>query len=183
MRFITLVALMLVVLLMSTNAISGEYPFLMDLGQLKLAVANVEAIDQISALHGPMGNIVISVKKGYKLVVVTLKGVVTHPCRIFIDPTEFIALYKEETADPKGEEEHIRIENSDAAAIDDTWVAPVSTAEGIEARITLTMIRQPGPTIIKVAFVLPEKVTDFLVYYPALAKGKATISAEIGDRS
>jgi len=42
-------------------------------------------------------------------------------------------------------------------------------------------IYEPGPIILKVAFILPEKITNFFVRYPALAKGKATISAQAGE--
>jgi hypothetical protein len=42
-------------------------------------------------------------------------------------------------------------------------------------------IKEPGPIILKVAVILPEKITNFFVRYPALAKGKATISAQAGE--
>ena len=40
----------------------------------------------------------------------------------------------------------------------------------------------PGPVNIRVAFILPEKVTTFHVRYPALAVGKATLQPSVAFR-
>ena len=165
-RIIFISLLLLLIGLMCLNAISQELPFLMDLTQLKLEVTNTEVVDHISSF-----NTTLSAEKGYKLVVVTLKGIVTHPCLISIETGEFSAIYEREFTNNKGEKETIfHVELSDAIAIAG-WLI----SEG-DLRIVFThCIKEPGPIIIKVAFILPEKITNFFVRYPALAKGKAMI--------
>jgi len=155
--------------LMCLNAISQELPFLMDLAQLKLEVTNTEVVDQISSFITTL-----SAKEGYKLLAVTLKGIVTGPCIISIGPEEFSAIYKKETTDNKGEKgTTLLIKLSSAIAKDDSW--------SISSATSSYYIYEPGPIILKVAFILPEKITNFFVRYPALAKGKATISAQAGE--
>lgn len=176
MRFITLVALVLVVLLMSANAIAEEYPFLTDLGQLKLTIANTEVVNEILVTHA-VGKSKLSAKKGYKLVVVTLKGIVTYSYIISIESNEFIAFYKEEITVYQSKKSDGRFENSIAVALRDTWVARPPTEEDIKTTICITYNYEPGPIIIKGAFILPEKVNDFLLYYPTLA-GKAEVLPE-----
>jgi len=153
--------------LMCLNAISQEHPFLMDLAQLKLEVTNTEVVVQISDF-----DTTLSAKEGYKLVVVTLKGIVTHPCQISIGTGEFSAIYEEEATNWEGEKVTILYVGVSAAiAKDDSW-----SISQVGAKITLFYyIDEPGPIIFKVAFILPEKITSFFVRYPALAKGKATI--------
>jgi hypothetical protein len=166
-RIIFISLLLSLIGLMCLNAISQELPFLMDLAQLKLEVTNTEVVDQISN-----SNTTLSVKKGYKLVVVTLKGIVTDPCKIPIKTSEFSAIYEEETTNNKGEKEtNIHIEVSAAIAKGDSW-----SISQVGVRVTSSYyIYEPGPIILKVAFNLPEKITSFFVRYPTLAKGKATI--------
>ena len=172
-RIIFISLLLSLIFLMCLNAISQELPFLMDLAQLKLEVTNTEVVDQISSF-----NTTLSAKEGYKLVVVTLKGIVTHPCQISIGTAEFSAIYGEEATNWEGEKVTILyVEVSAAIAEDDSW-----SISRVGATITLFYyIKEPGPTILKVAFILPEKITNFFVRYPALAKGKATISAQAGE--
>jgi len=162
--------------LMCLNTISQELPELMDLAQLKLEVTNMEVVGQISTTGYQVTT--LSAKEGFKLFVVTLKGIVTHPCKITIEAGEFSAIYEEETTNNKGEKETIfRIKVSAAIAKGDSWSIPP-----VGGRITTTYyIREPGPIILKVAFTLPEKITNFFVRYPALAKGKATVSAQAGE--
>jgi len=145
-------------------AISQELPELMDLAQLKLEVTNTEVVGQISGY-----NTTLSAKEGFKLFVVTLIGIVTEPCQIIIGAEEFSAIYKKET--------NFSSKVSDAFANDDSWSVP---PEGFSVTSKFP-IKEPGPIIIKVAFILPEKITNFFVRYPALAKGKATISAQAGE--
>jgi hypothetical protein len=153
-----------------------ELPELMDLAQLKLEVTNMEVVGQISTTGYQVTT--LSAQEGYKLVVVTLKGIVTDPCKIPIETGEFSAIYGEETTNKKGEKEtsfHITL--SGAIAKGDSWSIPP-----VDSRVTTTYyIREPGPIILKVAFTLPEKITNFFVRYPALAKGKATVSAQAGE--
>jgi len=162
--------------LMCLNGISQEpeLPLLMDFAQLKLEVNNTEVVDQI---YG-MDMTTLSAKEGYKLVVVTLKGIVPHPCRIILETSEFSAIYEEEITNFKGEKEvDIKDRVSDAFATGGSWRIPP-----VGARVfTTCWIKEPGPIILKVAFTLPEKITNFFVRYPALAKGKATISAQAGE--
>jgi hypothetical protein len=145
----------------------------MDLAQPKLEVTNTEVVGQISSF-----NTTLSAKKGCKLVVVTLKGIVTHPCKITIETGEFSAIYEREFTNNKGEKETIlHVKVSDAIARDNSWL--ISKAD---FRIVSTYcIEEPGPIILKVAVILPKKITNFFVHYPALAKGKATISAQAGE--
>jgi len=177
-RIIFISLLLSLISLMCLNAISQELPFLMDLAKLKLEVTNTEVVDQISSSSFGRDDTTISAKEGYKLVVVTLKGIVLHPCIITIAAREFSAIYEEETTNNKGEKEtrpYVMV--SDAVAIGDQWAIP-----SVGSRVTTTYyIKEPGPIIIKVAFMLPEKITNFFVRYPALAKGKATISAQAGE--
>jgi len=145
----------------------------MDLAQLKLEVTNAEVVGQISSF-----NATLSAEKGYKLVVVTLKGIVTHPCKITIETGEFSAIYEGEFTNNMGEKEAIfHVEVSGAIGKGASWLI-----SGADFRIESTdSIKEPGPIIIKVAFILPEKITNFFVRYPALAKGKATISTQAGE--
>ncbi|GAI90627.1 unnamed protein product, partial [marine sediment metagenome] len=114
--------------LMCLNAISQELPFLMDLAQLKLEVTNTEVVDQISSSSFGRDDTTLSAWEGYKLLVVTLKGIVVlHPCIITIETREFsaIAIYEEETTNNKGEKEtrpYVMV--SDAVAIGDQWAIP-----------------------------------------------------------
>ena len=172
-RIIFISLLLSLIGLMCLNAISQELPELMDLAQLKLEVTNTEVVGQISSF-----NTTLSANEGYKLVAVTLKGIVTHPCKITIETGEFSAIYEEETTNNKGEKEtSFRIKVSAAIAKGDSWSIPP-----VGGRVTTTYyIREPGPIILKVAFTLPEKITNFFVRYPALAKGKATVSAQAGE--
>ena len=172
-RIIFISLLLSLIGLMCLNAISQELPELMDLAQLKLEVTNTEVVGQISSF-----NTTLSAKKGYKLVVVTLKGIVTHPCSITIETGEFSAIYEEETTNNKGEKgTRLNVKLSAAIAKGDSWSIPP-----VGVRVTSTCyIYEPGHIILKVAFILPEKITNFFVRYPALAKGKATISAQAGE--
>ena len=154
-------------------AISQELPELMDLAQLKLEVTNTEVVGQISSY-----NTTLSAKEGFKLFVVTLIGIVTEPCQIIIGAEEFSAIYKKETTDNKGEKgTTLLIKGSAAIARYDSW----SISQVGHSLTSFYYIKEPGPIIIKVAFILPEKITNFFVRYPALAKGKATISAQAGE--
>jgi len=177
-RIIFIFLLLSLIGLMCLNAISQEpelleLPFLMDFAQLKLEVTNTEVVDQISRF-----NTTLSVNEGYKLVVVTLKGIVTGPCQISIETREFSAIYEEETTNNKGEKEtRLSVKLSDAIARDDSW----SIFQVAFSETTTCYIKEPGPIILKVAFILPEKITNFFVRYPALAKGKAAISAQAGE--
>ena len=155
------------------NTISQELPELMDLAQLKLEVTNTEVVGQISSY-----NTTLSAKEGFKLFVVTLIGIVTEPCQIIIGAEEFSAIYEEETTNNKGEKEtSFRIKVSAAIAKGDSW----SISQVGHSLTSFYYIKEPGPIIIKVAFILPEKITNFFVRYPALTKGKATVSAQAGE--
>jgi len=163
-RIIFISLLLSLIGLMCINAISQELellelPFLMDLAQLKLEVTNTEVVGQISGFFATL-----SAKEEYKLVVVTLKGIVTDPCQISINTGEFSAIYEKGTG--------LNVKVSGAIAKDDSWSVP-QVGSSIT---TICYIKEPGPIILKVAFILPEKITNFFVRYPALAKGKATIS-------
>ena len=173
-RIIFISLLLSLISLMCLNAISQELelPFLMDFAQLKLEVINTEVVDQISSSSFGRDDTTLSAKEGYKLVVVTLKGIVTHPCKIAIETREFSAIYEEETTNNKGEKEtSLDVIVSDAVATGDSWSIPPVGARAF----TVCPIKEPGSIILKVAFTLPEKITNFFVRYPALAKGKATI--------
>ena len=166
-RIIFISLLLSLIGLMCLNAISQELPFLMDLAQLELEVTNTEVVDQILSSYG-LNTVTLSAGEGIQLVVVTLKGIVPHPCRIIIKNSEFSVIYEKETS--------LHIKVSLAITNNDSWsVSP----EGFS--VSDIFIKEPGPIILKVAFTLPEKITNFFVRYPALAKGKATISAQAGE--
>jgi hypothetical protein len=167
-RIIFISLLLSLISLMCLNAISQELPFLMDLAQLKLEVTNTEVVDQISSSYG-LDTTTLSANEGYQLVVVTLKGIVPHPCRIIIKNSEFSVIYEKETS--------LHIEVSSAITNNDSWSVP---PEGFSVTSDI-FIKEPGPIILKVTVILPEKITNFFVRYPALAKGKATISAQAGE--
>ena len=167
-RIMFISLLLSLISLMCLNAISQELPFLMDLAQLELEVTNTEVVDQISSSYG-LDTITLSANEGYQLVVVTLKGIVPHPCRIIIKNSEFSVIYEKETS--------LHIEVSSAITNNDSWSVP---PEGFSVTSDI-FIKEPGPIILKVAVILPEKITNFFVRYPALAKGKATISAQAGE--
>ncbi|GAJ20676.1 unnamed protein product [marine sediment metagenome] len=120
----------------------------------------------------------LSADEGYKLVVVTLKGIVPHPCRIAIETRDFSAVYEKETTNSKGEKEvSLGFRVSDAIATDDSWLLIGYSSYSYRT----FYIREPGPIILKMAVCLPEQITNFFVRYFALAKGKATISAQAGE--
>jgi len=178
-RIIFISLLLFLIGLMCLNAISQEpeLPFLMDLAQLKLEVTNAEVVDQISSSSFGR-DATTTANEGYKLVVVTLKGIVPHPCRIAIETRDFSAVYEKETTNSKGEKEvSLGFDVSDAIATDDRWTL---TGDSIY-RYNILYIREPGPIILKMAVCLPEQINNFFVRYFALAKGKATISAQAGE--
>jgi len=170
-RIIFISLLLSLIGLMCLNAISQELPFLMDLAQLKLEVTKTEVVDQISSSSFGLDatTTTTTANEGYQLVVVTLKGIVPHPCRIIIKNSEFSVIYEKETS--------LHIEVSSAITSIDSWSVP---PEGFSVTSDI-FIKEPGPIILKVAVILPEKITNFFVRYPALAKGKATISAQAGE--
>jgi len=166
-RIIFISLLLSLIGLMCLNAISQELPFLMDLAQLELEVTNTEVVDQILSSYG-LNTVTLKAGEGIQLVVVTLKGIVPHPCRIIIKNSEFSVIYEKETS--------LHIKVSLAITNNDSWsVSP----EGFS--VSDIFIKEPGPIILKVAVILPEEITNFFVRYPALAKGKATISAQAGE--
>ena len=172
-RIIFILFLLSLIGLICLNAISQELPFLMDFAQLKLEVTNTEVVDQISCVFCT-DTITFSAKEGDKIVVVTLKGIVPHPCRITIEPRDFSVIYEEETTNSKGEKEvSLGFRVSDATSVTGEswgWLLTRSTFTG-----------KPGPIILKMAVCLPEQITDFFVRYPVLAKGKTTISAQASE--
>ena len=178
-RLVKLILICTVVFMMYSNAFSEEeLPLLMDLAQINLEVINTEIEVQISTTG--YQSVTLSSKAGYKLVIVTLTGIITSPCRIASGTSEFTAIYEKVTTNDEGEKKfRVSIKVSDAIAKDDSWAIP---PEG--ARITTTyFIRETGNIIIKVAFVLPEDVDNFFVRYPTLAKGKASILSQSGEKS
>ena len=90
------------ILPISTNVLSQELPVLMDLSRLKPEVIETEVVDRV--VSRTYGYVDISPKKGEKIVVVTLKGMVTQACRVCASPTDFAAIY-EEVVTAKGEKE------------------------------------------------------------------------------
>lgn len=139
----------------------------MDLTQLQLEITNTEVVDKISERYG---GATLSAKKGYRLVVVTLKGMVNQPCRIAYDPEAFTIIFEGETTRVGDTTETpLRFRKSAAAARDDSWAIPPEDA----SVVVTDYIYEAGPITLKVAAVLPENVTSLYVLFPALAKGKA----------
>jgi len=158
---------------MSNSAISQELPPLMDLAKLKLEVTNTELVDQISSSRGKLW-----AKGGKKFVVVTLKGKIAEACRIAIDPKDLTAVYEIQTNEGK----RLRTTRSFAVALDDVWVisehAIATSISGgilIIDEILAMQFEKPGTIILKAAFRFPEKLNNFFIRYPTLAKGKAMI--------
>ena len=173
-RIIFISLLLSLIGLICLNTISQELPFLMDFAQLKLEVTNTEVVDQISSYFG-LDTLTLSAKEGDKIVVVTLKGIVPHPCRITIEPRDFSVICEEETTKSKGEKEvslGFRVSDATSGVTGESW-------GWLLTRSTFT--GKPGPIILKMAVCLPEKITNFFVRYPVLAKGKTTISAQAGE--
>ncbi len=150
-------------------------PPLIDIAQLNLKVVHTEVVDHISTTGSAVGfkvgaNPTLSATKGYKLVLVTLKGKVPEPCYIPFRSNDFTAVYEEKSKFTKRLEYKIR--ESATVAKDLNWAIP---PEGSSINM-MFFIKETGPITINAAFVLPEGITSFYVRCPTLAHGKATIS-------
>jgi hypothetical protein len=140
---------------------------LADLAVLRLEITDSELAKEIVA-YDPTSrsNSRLRVPDGFKLVVVTLGGTAPSwcPCVVSMQNSEFTAVF-----------EH-RIQTAGALlwpGIGSSWQM------GPEGRGIVTYHVfgvQPGPVTLKVAFAIPDVVDTFLVRYPTLAKGKATVS-------
>lgn len=158
----------------------ADLPLLMDLGSLDLRVINTEVVDRISAQ-----NITLSTrKKGHKIVVVTLEGTVSKPCRIMFRTSEFTAVYETETTNAKGEKKlKSSVETLSAFKILKNFLDWHILPERASSFVSTNYIYDSGAITFKVAFILPEEVTTFYVRYPTTAKGKALIPRKQDDKS
>lgn len=163
-----------VLALQSSSRADSEGPALVDLAHLTLEVASVEEVGEVqgqgrSMVH-PGKDIVLKAEKGERVIVVTLKGTVPNACRIAFGPGEFSLVY--EKPDPSLGR-HLVIQPG--RAVHDERLGWWVDEEGW--RNTLESPYKPGPFMVSVAFVVPDKITSAFVRYPTVARGQATISS------
>jgi len=167
LKFVTLTIAFL--LTKYTTSISQERAPQIDLAELKLEIANTEIVDKISGRDSTL-----TPKEGQNLFVVTLKGTCPKSGHIILNNSGFQVIY-----DVKISQQAPAVnlmEPADAYAKGDEWDIPQKGGFSIS-----TFYIDPGPIIIKIAVLLSKDVNSFFVCYPALAKGKATISKKAAD--
>lgn len=168
------VAAVAVMLLLPGSPFAKDLPPLMDLAQLKMKVTVTEVIEELpadssaydqddKAGHGPF-----VAGDGKKIVVVTLKGNAPRPCSITFRTGEFAAVYEQDGKPGSEIKRNTIIGPAVALASGDSWsVSPGTT--------TMLNLYKAGPLVLRLAFVVPDAVSDFQVRYPTLTGGKAVI--------
>jgi hypothetical protein len=152
-------------LLLLPAAALGQPSQLADLSELKLVATSAEVVDSIP-LSG--GEFTFKPKSGFKLVIVTLTGSVTRPCRVAMTPFAFMAVYQEEVTRFGERRLETKFEPAHHIAAGDRWAASIETAYS-----------RPLPSeSVRLAVTLPENVTDFWIAYPTFAKGKLLVAAK-----
>jgi len=145
-----------------------------DLTVLNLKIAGVEVSDHL-VTRGSRGTGALRPKKGMKLVIVTLAGIVDEPSRIKVTTNSFEAVCEiEKSVNVYGKivsETTVDVVQSVALLSGDSWLHAGPEEEGELEYIIST----PGVIEIKAAFLLPEKVKHFLVRYPAVSGGVGVI--------
>lgn len=182
LTFITffVVGLMFMIHGKALSAEVAELPLLMDIGTLNLRVINTEVVDRISAQNTTFS----TKKKGHRIVVVTLEGTVSKPCRIMFRTSEFAAVYETETTNAKGEKKlKGSVETLSAIKILRNYADWQIVPEKASSFVSTNYIYDSGAFTFKLAFIIPEEVTIFYVRYPTTAKGKALIPRKQDDSS
>jgi len=154
------------------SSVSQEnLPLLLDLAQLKLKIISTQIVDQISSEQ----SLKLLPKEGYKLAIVELEGLLDSPAKIALDTQEFSILYEEKTKkNIYGTEvldKRIQVIKCSALAMGSGWSIAV---EG-QQTTTVHDFTDAGPISIKIAVTLPQNVSAFVVRYPALAEGQASV--------
>lgn len=132
---------------------------LADLRELQLQVEKAEVVERVTIGD----DLTKKAEPGFRLWVVTLRGVVPRPCRISLSPSSFTAIWEreEEFYGRRGLRAHVTpAENLKA---DSRWVASIENIYGKalpEERIVILIS-------------LPEDVKTFRVTYGAFAGGVA----------
>ena len=153
-----------------------ELPPLVDLAQLHLEVTGAEVLPQIaSTLQGKPG--ALRANPGYKLVAVSLRGLVATPCRITLTTADFSATYLQKTTqqvygNPVARVD-VEVNESIALSAGNNWMI---ASPGRRATVTY-FVKEAGALIFKVVVPVPTPVREFVMRYGALAKGKATVGA------
>lgn len=150
--------------LMAAAPSAEALPLLVDLGVLKLSVAGAEVAESIT---DPEETRWLPFREGRDWFVVTLRGNVPTPCRVYIDSRELSAVY--DGAD------HAEVEPSSGVQINDGfYVGVAERKEGVGW--VGYFYEKPGPITIRFVVSLPKYVTRFAVRYPTAARGEAVVS-------
>jgi hypothetical protein len=139
-----------------------------NIGDLKLEVLKADIETNISESGVDAPTRTLSPKEGYNLVVVTLTGHVTAPCRCTFEAREFAAVYTEKD----GSETNTEIRISEAIGDEDRWDIPSEGASVCSG----WYFYKPGKATFRVAFTLPKDVSKFTVRCPTTAKNLADLT-------
>ena len=160
------------------TTISQEIPIIADLAKFDLEIVNTEVINEIttySMITMTFDRSTITAKEGYKLVVVTLTGKLAEPCAIFLHKAAITAIYEEKGLSDK---KVVKLEYPVAYDYsgDGIWSDLTTNINSTVTAWTVAWtLSKPGSITLKVAFILPEKISNFSVLVPTLAKGEAVI--------
>jgi hypothetical protein len=143
------------------NVASQQSERAIDLRELQLRVTGAETRAELSVRSGSV-QFKVTPEKGFKLVVATLTGTLPAPGRVSFAPATFSARYEGTRPTSQRYVEFAPARN--VAQEDESWAATITA--------TYTRV---VPVTIKVAFSLPETVTQFTVLYGSAAGGDTTI--------
>ena len=169
MKVIGLATVILIVVLSSwlVSATRPPGPMLMDLAQLKLDVAHVEVVDQITDTE-MFPQTTLRALKGERLVVATLKGRVPYRRIVPVGNQQFYAISE------LPESPYLYMRASAGIAYDNDW----SVQPEDRRAFSTICFEKHGPFVMKIAMSLPETVTSFYIRYPTLATGSVRIPRE-----
>lgn len=162
-----------------------ELPLLADLAKLRLNVINTEVVDKLPSVertvtHSQIGGGFIpdfetsyyTAPEGRKIVVVTLKGKIPYPCRIFYTSADFGALYDVTTSNAAGEKKtSTKLDYAAGVTTMDDWLISKE-----EIRTNSIETFAASPFIFRIAFYLPKEVNSFFVRYPTAITEKVALS-------
>jgi len=144
-----------------------------NIGDLKLEVFKAETKDSVES-HNALDKTTTAIKApdGYKLIVVHLTGKISAACTYTFDTREFAVVYQAESKLAGEKEIGTRISLSRALAFDGDWSIP-STGSSVAIS---TCAYKPQKVSLRVAFILPQEVTNFAVRCPTTTKNLVDLS-------
>lgn len=160
LRPLLLVLALLSVLLLPLPARADDPPILKNWIDLKLKVTATRLEPQIKADVGIV-KITLKPEADHKLIVVTMRGELTAPARISVNPRQIIA----QTAEGN-------LYLSSGVKVGSLWSI---ASTGMTIGRTL-VTPKPGPLTVEAAFIFPQdEVEEFEVLIPSLVEGLATV--------